>query len=299
MKNKFIQEMIDHIRGKSKESRFQKLKKFSEKLNIEFKETITAQKSNRRIEIIIPCIDKDSDVLPMVIDSARKFILHPISKINIISPQNSSKIKQICVEKDCIFTDENTLLPFASKDIDYTVKGINLAGWLYQQFLKMAWCDFSEEKYYLTLDSDTVFIRPMSFEYNNKTLLEYTDEYHRPYFDTLKKLGFSTYSPVSFIAHHMLFNKTIMQDLLKEIESKNNTIWYDAIQQKLDKNIHSGFSEFETYGRFLIEYHPKEIILEYWFNKSINSNEFSTIESLIEEYKNQYKTLSFHSWNKV
>ena len=111
--------------------------------------------SSLKIDIVIPAIEKDLDTLPYVIDFARLNVLHPISNIYVISP-DSEKIKQVCTAKGCIQIHEESFLPFRKSDIDYRVGGVDRAGWMYQQFLKLSANCFCTEENYLVLDSDTL-----------------------------------------------------------------------------------------------------------------------------------------------
>lgn len=88
--------------------------------------------SNTPLEVVIPCIERDIDILPLTINSVRKFLLHPIHRICIVSPQKSSVIN-LCKQLKCVFFDENSVLPIKLSDIgDYLVEGRDRRGWLFQ-----------------------------------------------------------------------------------------------------------------------------------------------------------------------
>lgn len=70
--------------------------------------------SGPAIDVLIPAIEKDLATLPHVIDSLRRYVRHPISNIYIVSP-NSSKIRNLCLRKNCIFVNESTVLPFTKR----------------------------------------------------------------------------------------------------------------------------------------------------------------------------------------
>lgn len=48
---------------------------------------IKGQSSRKRIDILIPAIEKDLETLPYVIDAARKQVKHPIGQILIVAPK--------------------------------------------------------------------------------------------------------------------------------------------------------------------------------------------------------------------
>lgn len=283
-----FQYYLDILRGKEKSIRFRKLHKFCKDKNISLKEDIIVNPSNMPIEIVIPCAKKDADILPLAIKGLKENILHPVSAIKVISP-DSNKVKEICQKMECDFVDEKDVLPF---DLKYVG-----SGWLYQQFLKMAWCNFSNESLYLVADSDTILIRPISFEYNGKMLIEYSDEFHTPYFNLLKKLDVYVNSHVSFIAHHMLFNKNITKELLVFLEQRRGQKWFDEIMYMLSKHKNAKMSEYELYANFLIKNYPEKVILEYWYNKSFDTANLQNIKELSSENSNDYKAISFHNYN--
>src|SRR5262249_37185497 len=94
------------------------------------------------------------------------------------------------------------------------------AGWYFQQLLKLqfAFVDLTED-YYLIWDADTIPLRPMQFfTAEGKMLLTKADEFHEPYFDTYRTLfGTEPRREFSFIAQHMLVQKSIAREMLSRI----------------------------------------------------------------------------------
>lgn len=94
-----------------------------------------------------------------------------------------------------------------------------------------------------------------------KPLFTIKKERNQPYFDTLTKLfHFTQEAPYSYIAEHMLFKKSVMQELLAEIEA-NETLqgsnWIEKIINATDSNELNAFSEFETYGTYCLNRYPE------------------------------------------
>ena len=248
------------------------------------------------IDIIVTATEKDLAILPYTVQSVRSNVKHPIVDIFIISP-DSDKIKSFCDKTKCKYLNEDTILPITKKDIDYSVKGNDRSGWLFQQLLKLNGDEICSQEYFLVVDADTVFIKPHVFLCKNKTLFSYSDEYHLPYFKAYHKLlGEEPKSCVSFITHHMLFHKTKLNALKRKIENTNSLLWYSAIIDNIDKTEMSAFSEYETYGNFVLSNYPHSTKMEYWFNLSLSRSEIAEISRLAE--KTRYKTLSFHSYNQ-
>ncbi len=258
---------------------------------------ITLAKSDMKIDLVIPVLEKDMIVLPYVINSIRKYINHPVGEIKILSPE-SEKLREFCNNNRCMFVNEDDVLPIKMKDIDYKVDGVNRAGWLFQQLLKLSGPLISSENNYAVLDADTIFLKPFTFEHNGKYIFDMADEYNLAYFHTyVKLLGFELASPLSFIAHHMIINQEILQEMKDLIEKQHNKKWYEAIIDVTDKSIQSGFSEFETYGNFMFNKYRSKMIMEYWYNVPYGRNKFHAVEKFIKQYKKTHKTLSFQSYH--
>jgi hypothetical protein len=87
-------------------------------------------------------------------------------------------------------------------------------------------------------------------------------EHHAPYFVAIEKLlGIKRTNSLSYIAENMMFNKAIMTELINKIQSNvhvKGDMWYEKIIYALEPESVSpmGFSEFETYGNYCLNYHP-------------------------------------------
>lgn len=260
-------------------------------------ESILIEPSAVRIDIVIPSVEKDVQTLPHVIEFARKNILHPITNIYVVSP-DSEAIRRVCENKGCIFILEDNLLPIGKLDIDYKIGNLNRAGWMYQQFLKLSGNKFCTEENYLILDSDTVLIRPQVFEKTGKYIFNFSDEYHKPYFDVYERLfGYRPRCPVSFTSHHILVNVIILQQMKSDLETRNGLPWYDSIMKAIDKSESSGHSDYDTYGQYALDSMRERVLLEYWYNISLPRQLIFKIDALAFKYSDRFKSISFHSWN--
>jgi tRNA G37 N-methylase TrmD len=59
----------------------------------------------------------------------------------------------------------------------------------------------------------------------------------------------------------MIFNRTILHELLSTIESINHTSWYNAIVDNCDYTQPSAFSEYEMYGNWVLKHHKHKIVI--------------------------------------
>ena len=256
-------------------------------------------KSNVALDIVIPVIDKDSDTLPFVIDSAREYIRHPITNIYLVCPKSSERIKSIAANKKCVTVDETEILEIGKKDINYQIDGVDRSGWLYQQFLK--WCGekFTTEDHYLILDSDTVLIAPHVFIDNGKQVFDYCDSIHVPYFKTYERLtNHFPHLPVSFTSHHSLIDKKVMVELKANLAARHGMIWYRAIMAAVDPLEMSSQSDYDTYGHFFYDKMKQDMQIRYWFNKSLSRKSINDLAEYKTKYQGKYRTLSFHEYRK-
>ncbi|AIQ48522.1 hypothetical protein R70723_23340 [Paenibacillus sp. FSL R7-0273] len=246
------------------------------------------------IDVLIPAIEKDLATLPFVIDSLRRHVRHPISHIYIVSP-SSSRIRELCARKNCIFVDEATVLPFSNQDIHYSSARWNRSGWLYQQLLKMNGDRICRESFFLVIDADTVLIRPHRFRSAGKTVF-YCRNWSQPeYFRTYKKLlGSAAPSPRSFVTHYMLFERQKLAALKKTIEARHGLPWHAAILRSINKKKQFGFSEYETYANYVYSRSRTSVLLRNANNKSLHSPAASLKDDQIRKLARTYRSLSFH-----
>jgi hypothetical protein len=157
----------------------------------------------------------------------------------------------------------------------------------------------SETENYLVIDADTILTKSQVYENDGKFVLLISDEYHIPYFNNYYKLtGQVPKSKLSSVTHSMLFNKTILNNLKSHIEEYNKLNWIDSIISNIDKNELSGFSEFETYGLWVLDNFSDKYIREYYFNKSLKQSKIELLNKIENEYQNNeiIRSVSFHKY---
>ncbi len=212
------------------------------------------------IDVIIPCTEKDLPTLHHCIEGIKKYGKN-VRRVIVISPEPFTEKAEWFDENNYpfnkfdialqIFGDEKKANELASKP--------SRLGWIFQQFIKLyapfVIPDISSNV--LVLDADTIFLRPIEFLgplgeglYNTGT------ERHPPYFVHMSKLipGFTRVFPdFSGISHHMLFQKSVLEDLLNTIESIHHIDAWKALCNCIDiKHFHrSSLSEYEIYFNFV------------------------------------------------
>lgn len=193
----------------------------------------------------------------------RILIISSSSLINVLR-------EKLLTQDNIIFIDENTLIPEISLSTleQYFIRHNaqrKRAGWYYQQFLKMQAAYYCQTPHYLIWDADTVPLRTIHFFEEEKVLIHHSKEYHPPYFDTLYRLlRIKKQISPSFITEHMVINTAVMQSLIHTIQEKNREqSWCFTVLDHIEKQhlSHSGFSEYETYGSYVVHQQAKDFIL--------------------------------------
>lgn len=254
--------------------------------------------SDEKIDIVIPLTTKDLAVAPHCISSVKQFIRHPIGQIILIGPANAS-LRKLAKDEGCVFVDELKVLPIKPADIEYKPRDIDRSGWLFQQFLKLNADSVAKTPNFLVMDADTVFCHPQIFLRKERPIVNHSDEYHQPYFDIYRRLlRQGSRSRMSFVAHHMLMNADVLKKLRDRLRNLHGKVWYEAILEQLDRQEFSGFSEYETYGNFLLSEGRRPVRL-YWFNRLVAPDQISRVTSLTKKYGSHIKTLSFHTHEKL
>ncbi len=145
-------------------------------------------------------------------------------------------------------------------------------------------------------------------EKDNIPLFNIKTEYHKPYFETMNKLlGIEKQIQGSFVTEHMMVDKYIMIELIQKIE-ENNEIpgekFYEKILYSIDNIedlLKSGFSEFETYGTYLISQYPQN--LKFRELKTLRDGKRALgeyrNEKVLEWVSHSYDTISFEKWQPI
>ncbi len=231
-------------------------------------------------DIVIPVGPNDIDVIKGQIEYTKR---------NIIGYRNIFLIyKNTLLQiQNCITISED-IFPFTIKTVEEYHGKLSRNGWYLQQLLKLyagkVIPGISEN--YLVIDSDTFFLKPVRFIDNNKTLYAYGSEYNIPYFDHMLKLHTSFKkmdSSKSGICHHMMFNTSIIKEMIDLVESYHQDKFFKVFLTSVEPSNYekSGASEYELYFNYILQYHPNEILVrkllwnnvECLTNKGINDYE--------------------------
>jgi hypothetical protein len=210
-------------------------------------------------DIVVPVGPNDSTIIKNMLTYTKKNIIG-YRNIYLVSFDSTLNIP------GCITINEN-VFPFDKEYLSTYLGNNNRLGWYLQQLIKL-YAGFYIEGIldnYLVVDSDTFFLKPTSFFSSKLPLYNVGTEYHLPYFNHMNKLhpSLAKKSNYSGICHHMMFQKTYVNELFNLIETYHNDKFYNIFLKSIDKNdiLHSGASEYEMYFNFMLTYHNKDIII--------------------------------------
>jgi hypothetical protein len=216
-----------------------------------------------RVDVVTTCLKRDLPKLALAAQNLRRFV--PMKQLHVITVRRDFACFRDALGGDAILLDENEMIPGMTLP---ALKVIPLArfsqgpGWYFQLLLKYQFAFLkTEDDHYLIWDADTVPLRPMEFfDAQGRMLLTKAREFHPPYFSTYERLlGRPAPREFSFIAQHMLVRKSILREMLAEIERHcpGDENWAWKIMRNLTGEGSNRFSEFETYGHYLKEKHPE------------------------------------------
>jgi hypothetical protein len=232
-----------------------------------------------QFDVLLPVAIKDAGTLDLCLDKVytnlnpRKIII--IANKEVKNHVHENKYIEFYDEDNMV---ENLTLNTIKRLMKIIAGDDNRGGWYFQQFLKMAYALESKTKYYLMWDSDTIPLNHINFFENiandgaagyDKCLFTMKSEHHVPYFKTINTLfdgAVFKLTNKSFIAEHMMVDKDIMIEIIEKIEKNekiNGNKFYEKILYAIDRNdiIGAGFSEFETYGNYVLKYYPERYCL--------------------------------------
>ena len=229
------------------------------------------------------------------IDSENYTVIVPKNDLNLFKKNSPLEYKVLSEE---VYTPK-----FINNLLDKHVKSKTKVGWYIQQFLKFsALEEISDDKFALIWEADTIPLKKLTFEKNNKTAFYKGNEFHKPYFDHISTLlGLKKNNNFSYIAQCMPVKGKWFKELIKSIENKNHKNWQDAIIETINFEEHNAFSDYEIIGTFVEKNFSNEIeILDNnWqrYGKSIigSANNLKYFDKILAL---KYDFISLEKWDK-
>jgi len=278
---------------------------------------IKMKPNNQIFDVILPVAPKDAINLELCIQKIRENI-KPQKIVVITGIQVKNMIPK---SEGVVFCDEDQLLRNLTlkyvKQVMFELTGSETrSNWYFQQFLKMAYAYHSSHDYYLVWDSDTIPLNNIRFWQDNngkeQCLFSTHHHIHQPYFDTLNTLfngQVKKLTEKSFIVEHTMINRKIMKELIRDIERNNQlqgTLFFEKILCAINKDDikYAGFSEFETYGNYVLNRYPDAYAIRNLraYRQGAMAVDYSQIDdNVLNWIAKDYDTISFeeHGYNRV
>ncbi|HEY2342296.1 MAG TPA: DUF6492 family protein, partial [Chthoniobacteraceae bacterium] len=247
----------------------------------------------------------------LAVPRLRRFL--PVRKIHVCAPRREFARFHAALGSDVVLLDEDEVVPglrlaeLRKLKLPGFPRG---AGWYFQQLLK---CGFAflgaPEDSYLIWDADTVPLRKIElFDESGRTYFTRADEHHAPYFENYERLlGRAAAPPCSFIAQHIVVQKTHMRAMLSEIEGRISGAenWAWKIMRTLSGPHSNLFSEYEFYGNYVYSAHPEEVVLRdlSWTRDGVQLASFHPTDADLDRLAKRFDFVSFESgrvpWRKA
>jgi hypothetical protein len=226
--------------------------------------------SSMPLTVVVLCTPGNLATLPECIGGIRRNIRHPVDELVMVSPAHEELVG-FAESAGCNWLEESQVAPVGKSAITYEVDGFDRSGWLFQQLLKLACDSYTGAEHVLVIDADTILTEPQVFALDGKELLLWGDSFNKPYVDVYERLlGEKIQGCFSFVSHQMLFSRSRLDALRRYLESRHECPWWKAILNETDYSAVSGFSEYETYGHFVLSRFPEQTLCEYYRNYELD-----------------------------
>lgn len=215
------------------------------------------------IDVVIPCAPKDAKTLSLCIDGIRQYGKN-IRRVIVVSSKKLTEKAEWINESVYPFSKKSLAKEIFYGDRKAAKKFLNRRhsriGWIFQQFLKLyaPLVIPGISSNVLILDADVIFVNPVEFiNEQGGPLLNTAVEYHPPYFWHMAKVlpGLHrVHQEHSGVAHHMLFQRPVLEDFFALIEKQHKLPAWKALCRCIDpKNAgDSALSEYEMYFNFIL-----------------------------------------------
>ena len=254
--------------------------------------------SREEIDVVIPIIAKDLNILPLCLEGVINQVDHPVKDIYIVAPAQQ-EIIDFCNTNGLQFIEEGKVLGFTPKDMDIIIQNPdgstrNRSGWLFQQLIKLSG-RVGTCRHYLCIDADHVLIRPHVFlTEEGRTVFYMSYEEHRPYYDNIHRLMPELQlDTLSYVDHKMLFDKERLEELHHALSQRSGRPWIETIIDSYDRGSFAGFSEFELYGNFVKDKERRP-----WLQKRLPYSHMADYATLQQKWRDTRWSLTFPDYMK-
>lgn len=254
------------------------------------------------IEITIDCARKDLPLVASVIKCAVQNVKNPVNKISVVVPWTDMTLAAEHIQELSGFLPIQLVCEedILSQELRNKIKKVfpERYGWVIHQFLTLQQVLNSRSQGLLSIDSDTLILRPMAFLNNDKIqVLMESLEYNLPYYEFLNKVNeeYPINTP-THVTHYSFFQKEILEYLFQKIRISSLVEFFDLVELFADRKNTSPFCiDREFYALGMRKYFPQRYTLVKFANISVLPEEISS-EIKIAELSAKYNSVSCHSY---
>lgn len=223
------------------------------------------EKGLPEIDLAIVFAQKDAELVPAAVLAAVDSSSNPIKVVRLVTPNLETPIVRKSIEAVEtassrlnfsleIYDDASMLGPDRLRQLQHHQVPDRNLGWVTQQLLKLSAVLISSQRATLIVDADTILLRRRSWLAKDGRQILMAPEWYRSLWteDVERFLGFAKTLPFSFIAHHQLMQKDLVEDLFGS-DGQRLLDWALSARRRI--------AEYETYGTYLAEVHPERAVL--------------------------------------
>jgi hypothetical protein len=207
------------------------------------------------IDLIIPFAEKDEELVPMCVRGALSNSRNRIENVVLIGPRGRESLSSETLmdlssgvqgygASLTILSDSEALSEELNLSIEKSRLHARNQGWLRQQLIKYVTVLGSSQDACLIVDADTVLLTPKTWVSSEGVQALAPAEWFREFWtsDVEKYLGVKKRLPFSYITHHQLIQKDILQALFGH--------GGDRLVEWLEQ-ADTVVSEYDTYGSYV------------------------------------------------
>lgn len=252
------------------------------------------------IDVVIVTHPKDKETLDDCINGIRENC-HKVGRIIVVSPLKLTDQAEWFDEKKYPFTVDDMIVAIGKGDKKKGEKYFQYhwrpPGWYLQQLLKL-YAPFvipNISSNVLVVDADTIFMNPVEF-LNDSFGGLFCDSHliaKKRYLNFAERFipGMKRIYPHSYgVCHHMLFQRSILEDLFNLVEKHFHTTFWEAFCLNISLDKDKGASEYQMYYTFAFNRtHQVDIRPLKWTNSA-------KLEQRNSFKKRGYHFVSFHDY---
>jgi hypothetical protein len=213
------------------------------------------------VDVVIPAHPKDFPLLRHCVRSVLRYV-EPLGRVYVVASEPfQAKDPRVVWVPESSASSLPTSAQLRERWAQYGPSAAGRAGWIYQQLLKLAVPEYVPDisAAYMLVDADVIWLRPWPIVIDDRIRFPYThaSEYHAPYRDAYFRLfGVRPQAPFSLTAHQMVYDRDLLAQMKRAIESLHGVAWWDAYVHAADPLEPSSISELDIYGFWVLDNHP-------------------------------------------